>query len=168
MHVALAKQTGNKCKELTILIFLHKKTKSFIFLLHVFEIIPQGKWKRTEISSYPFVLQILSEVKKKFRFSVQWSIFLSFTLNLCVMKLQHVLKVVHPKYSKIWPYFLTYTMNFDCSKGQLISKSLFGIFNSPKKRTKKFGFKNMVPQVKLFSFVFWENWKHTKIHFKIM
>ena len=39
-------------------------------------------------------------------------------------------------------------------KGLLISKSLFGIFNSPKKRLKKFDFTTMVPQVKLFSFVF--------------
>ena len=43
------------------------------------------------------------------------------------------------------------------SKGQLISKYLFGIFNSPKKRTKKFDFTTMVFQVELFSFVFWEN-----------
>ena len=47
-------------------------------------------------------------------------------------------------------------------KGQLISKCLFGIFNSPKKRTKKFNFTTMVPQVELFSFVFWENWRHQK------
>ena len=39
-------------------------------------------------------------------------------------------------------------------KGQLISKCPFGIFNSPKKRTKKFSFTTMVTQVKLFSFVF--------------
>ena len=42
-------------------------------------------------------------------------------------------------------------------KGQLISKCLFGIFNSPKKRTKKFDFTTVVPQVELFSFIFWEN-----------
>ena len=47
-------------------------------------------------------------------------------------------------------------------KGQLISKRLYGIFNSPKKRTKKFDFTTMVPQVELFSFVFWENWRHQK------
>ena len=46
---------------------------------------------------------------------------------------------------------------FIASKGQLISKCLFGIFNSPKKRTKKFDFTTMVPQIELFSFVFWEN-----------
>jgi hypothetical protein len=39
-------------------------------------------------------------------------------------------------------------------KGQLISKCLFGIINSPKKRTKKLDFTTMVPQVELFSFVF--------------
>ena len=32
-------------------------------------------------------------------------------------------------------------------KGQLISKCLFGIFNSPKKQTKKIDFATMVPQV---------------------
>ena len=47
-------------------------------------------------------------------------------------------------------------------KDQLISKCLFGIFNSPKKQTKKFDFTTMVPQVELFSFVFWENWRHQK------
>ena len=47
-------------------------------------------------------------------------------------------------------------------KGQLISKCIFGIFISPKKRTKKFDFTTMVPQVELFSFVFRENWKHQK------
>ena len=48
------------------------------------------------------------------------------------------------------------------AKGQLISKCLFGIFNSPKKRTKKFNFTTILPQVKLFSLVFWENWRHQK------
>ena len=48
------------------------------------------------------------------------------------------------------------------TKGQLISKCLFGIFNSPKKQTKKFNFTTMVPQVELFSFFFWENWRHKK------
>jgi hypothetical protein len=33
------------------------------------------------------------------------------------------------------------------AKGQLISKRLFGVFNSPKKRTET---------IRLFSFVFWE------------
>ena len=40
------------------------------------------------------------------------------------------------------------------TKGHSISKRLFGIFNSHKKRTKKFGFTTMVPQVELF-FIFW-------------
>ena len=45
------------------------------------------------------------------------------------------------------------------TKGQLISKCLFGIFNSPKKRTKKFDFTTtMVPQVEL---------KIPKRHFEI-
>ena len=53
------------------------------------------------------------------------------------------------------------------AKGQLISKCLFDIFNSPKKRTKKFDFTTMVPQVELFSFVFWENWRHFKINWPL-
>ena len=48
------------------------------------------------------------------------------------------------------------------SKGQLISKCLFGIFNSPKERTIKFDFTTMIPQVELFSFVFWKKGKHQK------
>ena len=47
-------------------------------------------------------------------------------------------------------------------KGQLISKCLSCIFNSPKKQMKKFNFTTMVPQIELFSFVFWENWRHQK------
>ena len=47
-------------------------------------------------------------------------------------------------------------------KGQLISKGLFGILNSPKKRTKKFEFTTMIPQVDLFSFLFLEEIKDTK------
>ena len=42
----------------------------------------------------------------------------------------------------------------EAGKGQLISKCPFGIFNSPKKRTKKSNFTTIVPQVELFSFVF--------------
>ena len=47
-------------------------------------------------------------------------------------------------------------------KVQLISKCFFGVFSSPKKLTKKFDLTTMVPQVKLFSFIFWENWRHKK------
>ena len=47
-------------------------------------------------------------------------------------------------------------------KGQLISKCLFGILNSPKKRTKKFKITTVVPQVELFPFVFWKNWRDQK------
>ena len=53
-------------------------------------------------------------------------------------------------------------MNLSGGKVQLISKCLFGIFNSPKKWTKKFDSTTMVPQVELFSFIFWENWRHKK------
>ena len=45
-------------------------------------------------------------------------------------------------------------------KGQSISKCLFCIFNSHKKQTRKFDFTTMVPRVELFSFNFWENWRH--------
>ena len=47
-------------------------------------------------------------------------------------------------------------------KGQLISKCLFCIFNSSQKRMSKFDITTMVPQVELFLFVFWENWRHQK------
>ena len=52
-------------------------------------------------------------------------------------------------------------------KGQLISKCLFCIFNSPKKRTKKFDFTTLVPQVKLFLFGFLGELKTPKRHFEI-
>ena len=52
-------------------------------------------------------------------------------------------------------------------KGQLILKCLFGIFNSPKKRTRKFNFSAMVTQVNLFSFIFLGELKTPKRHFKI-
>ena len=47
-------------------------------------------------------------------------------------------------------------------KGQLISKCLFGVFNSPKKQTNKFDFTTVVPQIELFLFVLWENWSNQK------
>ena len=53
------------------------------------------------------------------------------------------------------------------TKGQLILKGLFGIFNSSKKRTEKFDLTTIVPQVDLFSFIFWKNLKTPKIHFEI-
>ena len=52
----------------------------------------------------------------------------------------------------------------ELTKGQLILKCLFGIFNSPKKRTEKFNCTTMVPQVELSSFIFWENWRHFEIN----
>ena len=47
-------------------------------------------------------------------------------------------------------------------KGQLISKCLLGVFNTPEKLKKKFDFTTMVPQVDLFSFVFWRKSKTPK------
>ena len=55
--------------------------------------------------------------------------------------------VVRLRFQLLIKGFGLFLMTF---KGQLISKCLFGIFNSPKKRTKKFEFTNMVPQVELF------------------
>ena len=52
-------------------------------------------------------------------------------------------------------------------KGQLISKGLFGILNSSKKRMKKFDLTTMIPQVDLFLFVFWKNLKTPKRHLEI-
>ena len=40
------------------------------------------------------------------------------------------------------------------TKGQLISKELYGILNSSKKRTKKFDLTTMIPQIELFLFFF--------------
>ena len=52
-------------------------------------------------------------------------------------------------------------------KGQLISQGLFGILNSPKKRTKIFDFTTIIAQVNLFSFEFWEKLKTPKRHFEV-
>ena len=57
-------------------------------------------------------------------------------------------------------YIFRLCINFDPSmlhKGQLISKCLFCVFNSSKKRTKKFNLTTIIPQVELFWFVFWKN-----------
>ena len=54
----------------------------------------------------------------------------------------------------------------DFDKGQLISKSLFCIFNSPKKRTKKFYFTTMVPRRIVFV-RFLGELKTPKRHFEI-
>ena len=48
------------------------------------------------------------------------------------------------------------------SEGQLISKCLFGVFNSSKKRTKKIALSTMIPQVKLFCVRFLEELKTPK------
>ena len=48
-------------------------------------------------------------------------------------------------------------------KGQLISKCLFGILKFPQKWTKKFNFTTMEPQIELFLFAFWENWRHQRL-----
>ena len=54
------------------------------------------------------------------------------------------------------------------SKGRIVSICfLVHIFNSPKKRTKKFDSTTMVPIVELFLFVFLEELKTPKIYFEI-
>ena len=52
-------------------------------------------------------------------------------------------------------------------KGQLISKCIFGIFNSPKRRTRKFDFTATVPQVKNGFVHFLGEFKAQKRHFEI-
>ena len=54
------------------------------------------------------------------------------------------------------------------SKGQFISKWFLGSSISSKKRTKEFDFTTMIPQVDLFSFVFWRKSKTPKNHFEII
>ena len=56
--------------------------------------------------------------------------------------------------SNSWAFFVSENVQKMATKGQLILKCLFGIFNSPKKRAKKFDFATMVPHVELFSLVF--------------
>ena len=53
------------------------------------------------------------------------------------------------------------------SKGQIISKVLFGIINSPKKTNKKNRLNYYDTSVDMFSFVFWEKLKPSKRHFGI-
>ena len=58
------------------------------------------------------------------------------------------------------------------AKGQIISKGLFGILNSPKKQTSQKTNKQIQlyycdTHVDLFSFVFWEKLNTPKKHFEI-
>ena len=53
------------------------------------------------------------------------------------------------------------------TKGQLISKWFLGSSISSKKRTNKFDFTTMIPQVDLFSFVFWRKSTTSKNLFEI-
>ena len=53
------------------------------------------------------------------------------------------------------------------TKGQLISKGLFGILTSSKNQAKEVDLTTMIPQVDLFSFIFWKNLKTPKRHFEI-
>ena len=57
------------------------------------------------------------------------------------------------KLSTLKGRYYVHELKLSRSKGQLISKCLFGIFNSPKKRTKKFNFTNMLPQSNCFCFL---------------
>ena len=59
------------------------------------------------------------------------------------------------------------TENFcNFSKGQLISKGVLMSSISSKKLTKEFNFTTMIPQVDLFSFVFWRKPKTPKKPFR--
>jgi hypothetical protein len=60
-----------------------------------------------------------------------------------------------------------FTIDLTLCKGQFILKYPFGIFNSLKKRTKKFDFTTTVPQVQFFSFIFLGELKAPKRHIKI-
>ena len=59
-------------------------------------------------------------------------------------------------------YFTPYSFFTD------FQKYFFGILNSPKKRTTKFDLITVIPQVDLFSFVFWRKAKTPKNHFEII
>ena len=54
------------------------------------------------------------------------------------------------------------------AKGQLILKGVLMSSISSKKRTKEFDFTTMIPQIDLFSFIFWRKLKATKKHFEII
>ena len=54
------------------------------------------------------------------------------------------------------------------TKGQIISKWFLMSSISSKKQTKEFNFTTMIPQIDLFSFVFWRKSKTPKKHFKII
>ena len=54
------------------------------------------------------------------------------------------------------------------TKGQMISKGFLVASISSKKQTKEFDFTTMIPQVDLFSFVFWRKSKTPKNHFEII
>ena len=53
-------------------------------------------------------------------------------------------------------------------KGQIISKWFLVSSISSKKRMKELDFTTMIPQVDLFSFVFWRKSKTPKNHFEII
>ena len=52
-------------------------------------------------------------------------------------------------------------------KGRHIQNDFFQADVSSKKLTNEFDFTTMIPQVNLFSFVFWKKLKTLKIHFEI-
>ena len=66
------------------------------------------------------------------------------------------------EFSKVVINLWSWSLSDSRAKGQLISKGLFGILDSSKKRTKKFDLATMIPQVDLFSFFFWKNLKTPK------
>ena len=79
--------------------------------------------------------------------------------QLTVIAPVKVIKVYHHD-GEVSPFEEFFRLVFEAEnltppiKGQLISKCLFGVFNSSKKRTKHFDLTTMIPQVELFSFIF--------------
>ena len=119
------------------------------------------------LASRPLMLAKITKVDKTFAYSQIKSfrhllcpalplIFFQITLR---KMLDNILKYEWPVLLCQWLILLHYAAQ---PKGQLISKHIFCIFNSPKKRTKKFNSTTMEPQVELFLFVFCENCRHQK------
>ena len=89
---------------------------------------------------------------------LRYAIFISFVQLLCQSE----------QYDRplTWEWHLR-KLHLVHSKGQLISKRLFGIPIYSEKRTKKYNLTTMISQVDLFSFLFWKNLKTPKRHFEI-
>ena len=86
--------------------------------------------------------------------------FTNFSQSSASHRFALVRKVTQPLeafYLKVKKYWHTMTTP---GKGQLISKCLFGIFNSPKNKRKIRLYFNL--KSNCFRLFFWENWRHQK------